>query len=436
MSSREIGRRGFIQSVAHGAPSTVVVGLAINTVVKPSRDVMLAVAGSSLCEDPRVRIRFFYGSPATTVENLVAFAKSGITGIIFCGFKRELMIDFFTSMPDHPPVVLALYAPLSDEDRRKLGRGVVLVLDNERIGRMAADYFIRHGLQHFAFLGSEIYREKLSGKIRSEAFIRQIREKGGLQGEVPCLMLGHSEPNDDFWNGDMRGRVEDWLKRLPLPCGVFVNGEIEAFALLRICRAMGRDVPGQIEVLCIDNSYGFCERASPTLSRIHIDYGDCGKMSMQNLLSLIRGDEVPLEMHYAGDQKTEIVERGSTASGRGYGRVAERAREFVRVHACEGIGVADVARHLGVSRRTMEKRVQEATGQSVLQMIRAVRLAEVCRLLETTDMTISEVTMQAGYQLTANLSVLFKKVYGVTMRQYRARHTRLPSPSRPQSLPQ
>ena len=405
-----------------GGPATTVIGLAINTVVKPSRDVMLAIASNSLCEDPHVRIRFFYGSPATTVENLVAFAKSGITGLIICGFRREFLVGFFNSMPDHPPVVLGLYAPISDEYRKLLGRGVVLVLDNERIGRMAADYFIRHGLQHFAFIGSDIYREKLSGRIRSESFVRQIREKVHLHGEVPCLALGHTEPNDDFWNGDMRGRLEELLKRLPLPCGVFVNGEIEAFAFLRICRAMGFDVPGQIEVLCIDNSYGFCEKASPTLSRIHIDYASSGKIAVEVLLSLIRGENVSQEVRQVDDLNTEIVERGSTASGRGYGLVAERAREFVRVHACEGIGVADVARHLGVSRRTMEKRVREAMGQSVLDMIQKVRLAEVCRLLETTDMTVSDVTLQAGYQLTANLSVLFKKVYGVTMRQYRAQH--------------
>ena len=94
----------------------------------------------------------------------------------------------------------------------------------------------------------------------------------------------------------------------------------------------------------------------------------------------------------------------------------------MRVHACEGIGVEDVAQHVGVSRRTMEKRVREAMGQSVLDMIQKVRLKNVCHLLATTSLPISEVTTRSGYELTSNLSRLFRVTYGVTMRQYRAQH--------------
>ena len=125
---------------------------------------------------------------------------------------------------------------------------------------------------------------------------------------------------------------------------------------------------------------------------------------------------------FVSESALELIERGSSASGREYGLVAENAKEFIRVHACEGIGVSDVARCLRVSRRGLERRVKAATGLGVAGLIRSVRLAEVCRLLETTDMPITAVTEKAGYHLTANLSVLFKRTYGVTMREYRAWH--------------
>ena len=67
----------------------------------------------------------------------------------------------------------------------------------------------------------------------------------------------------------------------------------------------------------------------------------------------------------------------------------------------------------------MEKRVKEATGQSVLQLIRSVRMAEICRLLTETDLSISEVMTRCGYQVNSNVCVLFKRIYGMTMRQYR-----------------
>ena len=79
----------------------------------------------------------------------------------------------------------------------------------------------------------------------------------------------------------------------------------------------------------------------------------------------------------------------------------------------------DVVADVGVSRRLLEKCIREATGQSILEMIQAERLKNVCRLLVTTTLPISEVTERSGYELTANLSRLFRKRFGMSMRDYR-----------------
>ena len=395
------------------------VGLIINMVVKPSRDVMLAVS-KFIYDNPSLELRIFYGSPATKVDNLVDFAKSGVAGLVICGFDRETVISFLRAMPDHPPILLGLYYSPTEEQLRILGNGGVLVIDNELIGRMAADFFLRRGLQNFAFIGTDIYREGLSARIRSKAFWHRLAESG--HEKVENIIIGESMSNGDFWIPDLEG-VRKWLSELPLPCGIFVNGEVEAFALTKMCRESGLEVPKDLEILCIDNSYGFCEKASPTLSRIHIRFDVISKLVIETLTELLDGRLPPERRErFISEGAFEVVERGSTASGREYGLVAEKAKEFIRVHACEGICVTDVANYLRVSRRGLERRVKNATGQSVSSLIRSVRLAEVCRLLETTDMTISAVTERAGYHLTANLSILFKRTYGVTMREYRAQH--------------
>ena len=48
-----------------------------------------------------------------------------------------------------------------------------------------------------------------------------------------------------------------------------------------------------------------------------------------------------------------------------------------------------------------------------------------CYLLKTTSLPISDVTQQSGYPLTSNLSMVFKKTYGLSMRQYRKLHNSL-----------
>ena len=393
-------------------------GLAINAAVNFSRDILLSTK-SSACDALGVSVRIFYGSPATTVENLVEFAKSGIDGLILCGFRRSLAASFVNLAKDLPPVVLGLYAPLEEGEVRRSEKIKTLVFDNDLIGSLAADYFLGHGLLNFAFLGCNVLREKLACEIRFSSFRRRIEEKSSLPATIAKYISGNPSSNEDFWVRD-EACVVAWLKSLPHPCGLFVNGEIEAFAILKLCQQLGVDVPRQIEILCVDNSFGFCERASPTISNIHVDFNSTADIAIKMLLSMIGKTERATGAEEVVKLQLEIRDRGSTASGRGYGLVAERAKEYVRTHACEGIGVPDVVRQVGASRRIVEKRVREATGRSVLELIRSVRLEEVCRLLKETDLPISEIMARSGYQINSNLSVIFKRVHGMSMRQYRA----------------
>jgi len=84
----------------------------------------------------------------------------------------------------------------------------------------------------------------------------------------------------------------------------------------------------------------------------------------------------------------------------------------------------DVVKHLGIARRTLEIRVRYATGRSVLDLIRTVRLRNICRLLTTTNLSLSEVITRSGYNLTGNIGLLFKRTYGMTMRQYRIKYAK------------
>ena len=117
-----------------------------------------------------------------------------------------------------------------------------------------------------------------------------------------------------------------------------------------------------------------------------------------------------------------LVERSSSLSGRSHGKIVTRAKEFIKHNACNGISVTDVVKHLGVSRRTLEIRIRYATGRSVLDLIRKVRMRNICRLLTTTDLSLSEIITQSGYNLAGNVSTFFKKTYGMTMRQYRIKN--------------
>lgn len=406
-----------------GAVKTI--GLVINMAVKPSREIMFAVA-RCIQELDGVDNRNFYGSPATTARQFAKFVDSGVDGLIVCGFSRRQFRSFMKAVPNHPPMVLGAYCPIPQRDMDLIGCGGIVMPDNEQIGRLAADFFRGRGFQNYAFLGSNLYRENVASELRRAAFESRLRETIGDSIRFETLLLGHVESNEDCWD-EPREDFERWLKSLPLPCGIFVNGGIESFVLLNLCKKLKIDVPSQIEVLGMDHRIGFFDQAVQTISGIRLALEKGAQEVVRLLLSLIENPDQPKSVREIKIDAIQLDERSSTASGRGYGLVVERAKEYIRVNACSGIAIKDIAKHLGVSRRLLELRVRESLGQSVLSLIQAEKLKEVCRLLTTTNLTITNVTTKSGYSPTGNLGILFKKTFGMSMREYRKAHSHVSS---------
>ena len=395
------------------------IGVVINTTFKPARDVHLGIVNCLLSGGTGVPLLFVAGN-GTLPANVKAFAEHGLDGMIFCGVRKAIVLEFLSLMPDHPPVVVTSHDIFSEGNLEQLEYGGAVVLDNESIGVKAADFFVDHGLRHFAFFASNVCRERIAGAIRRDAFRRRIQERLGAEATFSQCVTGVMADNDDYWElGD--GESEKWVGNLPHPCGVLVNEVREAANMLAVCKDLGIRVPDDLEILGVNNSYGFCEQVQPAISSLVPDYARCAVEAVDMLMALIADPRLPRDRRRVRVPSCAIIERGSTSSG-DFGHVVARARDFIRRHACEGISVPDVVAQVGVSRRLLEKRIREATGASVLDMIQKVRLENVCRLLVNTTLSISDVTTNSGYEPTSNLSHLFRRTYGMSMRDYRARH--------------
>ena len=397
------------------------IGVVINTGLKPNRDVLGNIVHYIQVENLGKPL-LFQASGGTLPENIKLFASNKLDGMIVCGVRHEVVVDFLRLMPNHPPIVVCMYYPLSEEDMNQMGNGGELVLDNEGIGRRAADFFIKHGHRNFAFIRTRVAIESIAGDIRCNAFRRRIEERLGANCTFAKFVTGVVAENEDFWEvGD--NKSEEWIRALPLPCAVLTNDDREASNFIAICKKLGIRVPDDIEVLGSNNSHGFCEMSRPAISSWIPDFEKGARDAMNLLMALIENPDLPRAQRSVLLSSCKFVERGSTSSGE-HGYIVARAREFIAQNACKGIGVMDVVANVGVSRRLLEKRVRETTGQSLLEMIQDVRLENVCRLLATTSLPISEVTERSGYEPTSNLSNLFRKRFGMTMRDYRTQNAK------------
>ena len=116
-----------------------------------------------------------------------------------------------------------------------------------------------------------------------------------------------------------------------------------------------------------------------------------------------------------------IADRESTAPVSQAGFLIRRAQQFIDKNACKGIGVDDVARHLGVSRRLLYLRFREIKGIAPFEAIRDRRLEAVRHRLLTTHETIAAIAADCGFESETHLMHLFKRRFGLTMRAFRRR---------------
>lgn len=84
-----------------------------------------------------------------------------------------------------------------------------------------------------------------------------------------------------------------------------------------------------------------------------------------------------------------------------------------------GVTVVDLAHWYGTSRRTFDRDFRAATGQSPLQWLLHQRIMHAQRLLETTDLPVETVAHRAGFSSAVALRPQFRRILGVSPREYR-----------------
>ncbi|MBQ0033295.1 MAG: substrate-binding domain-containing protein, partial [bacterium] len=214
-----------------------------------------------------------------------------------------------------------------------------------------------------------------------------------------------------------RERMMEWLKSLPAPCGVFVAYDQLARSVLDICRAEKLDIPKRLQVLSVDDEDFICELSIPTLSSIAPDYETGGVLALDVLDGLLNGSErsgrnlkLPVQA---------VVERMSTSDFTDSANRVAVAREYIRRHATEGIGVQNVASRVAGSCRMLEKDFRSILGHTIRDEIVETRLAAVRRLLRNSSVPIDQIAAKCGFSSGNYLKNLFRRRYGMTMRDYR-----------------
>ena len=101
--------------------------------------------------------------------------------------------------------------------------------------------------------------------------------------------------------------------------------------------------------------------------------------------------------------------------------VVERARRWLNQHMDQEWSMAELAAYCNTSPRTLLRRFQKAVGMSPVQYTQQLRVERAKGLLESSMLSLEDITERCGYANVSTFSTVFKRWAQVTPREYRKR---------------
>jgi transcriptional regulator GlxA family with amidase domain len=94
---------------------------------------------------------------------------------------------------------------------------------------------------------------------------------------------------------------------------------------------------------------------------------------------------------------------------------------WAREHLAEPLTMADAAKAIGVSERTLQRAVRRTIGTSPIRFVQDLRIERARHLLRTTDMSVETISRKVGYERSQTLRVLLRERTGKSTSALRGR---------------
>lgn len=276
-------------------------------------------------------------------------------------------------------------------------------------GKKAADFFLQKGFQHFAYYG---YKEVVWSAERGAGFRDRIAEKGyGAQ-----FYEYQKQSLDNLWYYDSQP-LADWLRSLPPHTALMACDDTLANRAMEMCRLSGIHIPEQIAVLGVDNDDITCNLSDPPLSSVSLNIARGGYDAAQLIERLIKHPTAAYEdiIIHSGT----IIERLSTDIYAADDPEILTVLRYIHQHLANPLKVEEIVKQVPLSRRLLEIRFKQVTGQSIHQYIFDLRMERFSQLLLASNDPIADLGMQVGLTDAKNLARQFKTWKGCTPMAYR-----------------
>lgn len=279
------------------------------------------------------------------------------------------------------------------------------------ISRMAVKYFLERGFKHFAYCG---FDDMLWSRHRGEHFSKAVAESG-------FETHFYWQPKAKLFRttGEDQNNLARWLSSLQEPIAVMACNDDCSVDVLAACKIAGIAVPREVAILGVDNDELICDLSHPQLSSIALSIKRAGYEIAKLMDKLIRGQKLAENEKEVNVFPLYVVTRQSTGVIAIEDHRVEEAVNFIRKHSRKILQVGDVARAVGLSRRSLEQRFRRALARSVHEEIKCNRVNQMANMLIGTSLSVSQIAKLLGYPNASNISRYFKQQRGISPSAFR-----------------
>lgn len=353
--------------------------------------------------------------PDTSLDSIAFLRKQDCKGIIACiptTVKANQMSKF--GLP------IIAYSTLQD-----MGKLPYITTDSRQVAKLAFEYLSNKQFEHFAFFG--LTEARWSGE-RLNYFSDFVSRSGHtlhvFEGK-PLQMTQNLPGFAKLWvDTTMKRGQQDllkWIVELPKPVAILASCDILGCHLSYLIQETGLSIPDDIAVLGIDNNESLCNICSPHLSSIALNLDKAGYDAAQLLDQIISGKE-QLKGQQIKIQPMLVKERASTDIFAIDDQDVLNALKYIHMHNQKPIQVEDVARHLCVSKRSLQMKFQQILKTSIHDEIVHSHFNIARQLLLETDLSIEEIAIRSGFHYSSNMRRAFQDITGMLPHKFRQFH--------------
>ncbi|MCX8643177.1 DNA-binding transcriptional regulator [Gilliamella sp. B3791] len=286
--------------------------------------------------------------------------------------------------------------------------------DNYAIIESAFNHLCEKGIYQFAFYSIPTTRYCRWAAVREKIF-EQILAQKGYQGVIYQGMT----TSLDNWQESL-DKLSKWLLTLPINTGIIAVNDARAHHILQACDRVGIKIPEQLCLIGIDNEEVINNLSMVSLSTVKQGTEEMGFNAASLLNKQFAKGKISTEPLLIAPKK--IIARRSTDYRSIQDPYVIQAMHYIRDYACKGIKVEQVISEMQISRSNLELRFKASLGKTIHCVIHEEKFNRAKYLLIESSLSIQMISEQCGYPSVQYFYFLFKKLYGMTPKDYRNKY--------------